>query len=215
MVNHVLPLSQLIASNVVATKEALMLCSSSCVPKKFVLVSTASVGKLGGYAESKALAEVAALEAERRGLNVRILRPGRIGPSFETGCFNDRDLLYRILLACFLEQAAPSDPCAYVSLIPVDKCANAIVSNTGFTSIHVAWSTLCGHFKVLSDHQEWFRRVRNRVESDGVSHPLAQLLGKVKERLPFESSSVGPVVEDEETKNWVEMFLKRIREQNK
>jgi hypothetical protein len=80
----------------------------------------------------------------------------------------------------------------------------------------IGLETLCARLNkwcIVGEYEEWFRHVENRVVSDG-AHPLSQLMGKLKGRLPFESSVVANQrIEDEKTQCWIDLFLTRLQKQ--
>ncbi|CAM9615782.1 unnamed protein product [Chrysoparadoxa australica] len=150
-VNLVKPYSALHASNVLGTQEALRLAVTNGMGtrvKPLHYVSTNGVfhpgimhqaeaadlsgeevwsNLQGGYAQSKWVAEQMCMEAKGRGLPVGLLRPGTMGPSSETGIWNEADFIYLILKACLEVKAAPRDVNWVVDLTPVDYAAAAIV----------------------------------------------------------------------------------------
>jgi amino acid adenylation domain-containing protein/thioester reductase-like protein len=83
-------------------------------------------GLIGGYAQSKWVAEKLVRLAGQRGLPVTIYRPGRIGGHSRTGRGNADDLLFRILQGSLQLGCAP-DLGSQVELSPVDYVSRALV----------------------------------------------------------------------------------------
>lgn len=81
----------------------------------------------GGYEQTKWVAEELVREAGRRGLRVRIFRPGRIAASAVTspGAGNAADFAGRFLVGCLELGAAPELDAAF-DLTPVDHVARAV-----------------------------------------------------------------------------------------
>jgi amino acid adenylation domain-containing protein/thioester reductase-like protein len=83
-------------------------------------------GLVGGYAQSKWVAEKLVRLAGTRGLPVTIYRPGRIGGHSRTGLGNPDDLLFRILQGSLQLGCAP-EMALEVELSPVDYVSRALV----------------------------------------------------------------------------------------
>jgi thioester reductase-like protein len=86
----------------------------------------AVAGLLGGYAQSKWVAEKLVRLAGERGVPVTVYRPGRIGGHSATGLGNADDLLFRILAGSLQLGAAPELEME-VELSPVDYVSRALV----------------------------------------------------------------------------------------
>ncbi|WP_257460231.1 non-ribosomal peptide synthetase [Archangium lipolyticum] len=144
LVNFIYPYESLRAANVLGTREILRLATRTRI-KPLHYVSTVSVLPLGrkdpiredepldgpaslvgGYAQSKWVAEKLVREASRRGLPVTILRPGRVTGDSQTGAWNTDDLVCRTLKGCVRMGMAPSVD-ALLDLTPVDYVSSAIV----------------------------------------------------------------------------------------
>lgn len=117
-VNSILPYSALKDTNVNGTLELLKLCTFG-KPKLFHFVSTAGIlhgissdviedpanenhpfiDKIGGYAQSKWVAERLVIQAASKGLRVSISRPSRISPHSKTAYYNPTDFM--VCLICF------------------------------------------------------------------------------------------------------------------
>jgi amino acid adenylation domain-containing protein/thioester reductase-like protein len=83
-------------------------------------------GLMGGYAQSKWVAEKLVRIGGERGVPVTIYRPGRIGGHSRTGLGNPDDLLFRILQGSLQLGAAPELD-LQVELSPVDYVSSALV----------------------------------------------------------------------------------------
>jgi thioester reductase-like protein len=83
-------------------------------------------GLIGGYGQSKWVAERLVHLAGERGLPVTVYRPGRIGGHSRTGLGNADDLLFRILQGSIQLGCAPELD-ADVELSPVDYVSGALV----------------------------------------------------------------------------------------
>jgi len=85
------------------------------------------VGSLiGGYAQSKWIAEKLVEQARKRGVPVAVYRPHRITGHSKTGVWNADDMVCRLLRCCFEAKAVP-DLEATIEFAPVDFVASAIV----------------------------------------------------------------------------------------
>jgi amino acid adenylation domain-containing protein/thioester reductase-like protein len=147
LVNMVSPYEALKAANVFGTREVLWLACQS-KPKPVHYVSTVSVfdaanrrdgraileqdsldhgGRLvGGYAQSKWVAEKLVVMARDRGLPVAIYRPGRIIGSAATGVWSPDDFLCGLIKACVELGMAP-DLDLPVEVVPVEYVSGAVV----------------------------------------------------------------------------------------
>jgi thioester reductase-like protein len=83
-------------------------------------------GLIGGYAQSKWVAEKLVRLAGDRGVPVTVYRPGRIGGHSQTGLGNADDLLFRILKGSLQLGCAPNLD-SQVELSPVDFVSRALV----------------------------------------------------------------------------------------
>ena len=152
LVNHKYDYGALRAANVGGTTEVLRLARKANAPPAAVhYVSTISVltakngdentvsdskvlGKMGGYAQSKWVAEARVREAARRGaVPCTIHRPGLLGPDTATGAANTNDWLIRFVSGAIMIggyrifQESKSDV-PYLHLCPVDHAASVTVS---------------------------------------------------------------------------------------
>jgi thioester reductase-like protein len=146
LVNMVSPYEALKAANVSGTREVLRLaCQSKTKPVHYI--STVSVfdladrrggvvleqdsldhgGRLvGGYAQSKWVAEKLVVMARDRGLPVAVYRPGRIIGAATTGDWNTDDFLCGLIKAC-VELGLTPDLDMPVEVVPVDYVSAAAV----------------------------------------------------------------------------------------
>ncbi|MGB3532437.1 MAG: thioester reductase domain-containing protein [Microcoleaceae cyanobacterium] len=146
-VHHASPYSLLKQTNVLGTQEILQLaCQSKTKPVHFM--STVSVfnfneysqvkvinemdnleiGEVpnGGYAQSKWVAEKLINIAAKRGLPTSIYRIGPISGDSQTGYFNQKDFLYRLMLGYIQLGSAPQGE-MLLDIIPVDYVSKAVV----------------------------------------------------------------------------------------
>ncbi|ABW31356.1 non-ribosomal peptide synthetase [Acaryochloris marina] len=145
-VHHASPYSLLKASNVLGTEEVLRLaCHTKVKPVHFMSATSvfapADVANpqvireqeditnhapLGGYNQSKWVAEHLVVMAGDRGLPVAIYRLGRISGHSQTGVFNPNDFLYRLIIGCVELGYVPKDAEMLLDMIPVDYASRAI-----------------------------------------------------------------------------------------
>ncbi|HLQ25890.1 MAG TPA: amino acid adenylation domain-containing protein [Acidiferrobacterales bacterium] len=146
-VSFVLPYQALKATNVLGTEEVLRLACHGHA-KSLHYVSSLAVCPLtggpdnvvredddikrvehvlGGYAQSKWVAEGLVTIAQSRGLPVTVYRPGMISGHSRTGVWNANDFMSAILKGCMQLGAAPilSTP---IEMTPVDYVSAAIVA---------------------------------------------------------------------------------------
>ncbi|MGP1375923.1 MAG: non-ribosomal peptide synthetase [Almyronema sp.] len=149
-VNHTAPYSVLKAANVLGTQEILRLaCQSRRKPVHFVsslsilVPEPSSAGApdiqiayeqdalsdripVGGYNQSKWVAEKLIASARDRGLPVSVYRSGRISGHSQTGAFNASDFLYKLIQGCLQLGSAPAGDMS-LDIVPIDYIAQAIV----------------------------------------------------------------------------------------
>ncbi|MFI1018573.1 amino acid adenylation domain-containing protein [Streptomyces sp. NPDC020965] len=127
-VNSYLTTEQLHSSNVVGTRELLALARLS-ERAVFHLVSTMSVahdGTLGGYAESKLLAEELVRAESAKGMYTTISRLPRLSGAVASGCYNPQDIMHHAIEAVLRIGAAPNIEVTE-DWIPVDRAAEDFV----------------------------------------------------------------------------------------
>ncbi|MEL6437843.1 MAG: thioester reductase domain-containing protein [Cyanobacteria bacterium J06621_8] len=147
LVHHTTPYHRLKSTNVLGTQRILQLaCASKTKPVHFI--STISVfnfdrgdntltvkeqdnieqyhAPLGGYAQSKWVAEKLVRIAGDHGLPVTIHRVGPVSGSSKTGAFNQNDFLYRLILGYVKLGSAPEGE-MLLDILPVDFVSQAIV----------------------------------------------------------------------------------------
>jgi thioester reductase-like protein len=146
-----------------------------------------------GYAQSKIVGEALVREAGRRGLTVRIYRPGLISGDSRTGGFNRDDLLSTLIRGCVHMSTAP-DLDWTLDALPVDVVARAIIGLSGepgpvFHFAHprprhwrecVLWMRLYGYPLRLVPYAAWLRQLEAATDSsnaEAMSHPLRPLRG--------------------------------------
>ncbi|MBW4636041.1 MAG: amino acid adenylation domain-containing protein [Iphinoe sp. HA4291-MV1] len=150
LVNFVEPYHKLKAPNVLGTQEVLRLASQIKV-KPVHYISTFSVlssaeptedklfrfrendsldlggSLIGGYEQSKWVAEKLVTIAGSRGLPVCIYRPGRVSGHSQTGICKTDDLISRTIKGCIQLGSAPDLDIIPVDLTPVDYVSQSIV----------------------------------------------------------------------------------------
>jgi thioester reductase-like protein len=206
-VHHTLPYSSLKAANVLGTQEVLRLaCLSKVKPVHFI--STKSVFAetdsqkvqiireqerldpnrlpIGGYAQSKWVAEKLVTIARDRSLPVSIYRIGAIGGHSQTGVFNTNDFLYKFIQGCIQLGSAPVGT-TMLDIMPVDYVARAIVSlskqpaswgefhlvHPQPTSVDVLFDQLCsrGYSIQRLPYDQW-RAMLLKIAESSPDHPL-------------------------------------------
>ena len=213
-VNATYPYSALKATNVLGTQEVLRLaCQEKVKPLHFV--STLSVlahegadrdgvireqddlaqsrNIIGGYAQSKWVAEKLVAIARSRGLPVSIYRPGRITGHSQTGICNENDLMCKMIKISFQLGCVPEMD-TLVDLTPVDYVSKAIVclsrqQDSPGKAFHlfnpcplqwadlVKWLRSYGYSFQQSSYAEWRMALRNSNGSvGGDSSSLMRLL---------------------------------------
>ncbi|QLE41851.1 amino acid adenylation domain-containing protein [Nostoc sp. C052] len=187
LVNHVYPYALLKTANVRGTEEVLRLASQIKI-KPVHFISTVSVfssdeyfklevvqendplehcqGLLGGYTQSKWVAEKIVMIARDRGLPCSIYRLGRITWHSQTGVWNSNDILYRFIKSCIQLKSAP-EMNSMLEITPVDYLAKAL--------IHLSQQpeSLSKAFHLISSHSAPWSQLINSIRSLG--YPLQQL----------------------------------------
>ena len=146
-----------------------------------------------GYAQSKIVGEALVREASRRGLTVRIYRPGLISGDSRTGEFNRDDLLSTLIRGCVQMGAAP-DLDWTLDALPVDVVARAILllSDAPGPVFHLAharprhwrecvlWMWLYGYPLRLIPYAAWLRQLEfatHSTSAEAMAHPLRAMRG--------------------------------------
>lgn len=146
LVHHASPYNSLKPTNVLGTEEILRLACTKKL-KSVHFISTISVFNLdsienvttilekdnleqyqlplGGYSQSKWVAEKLVSIAGDRGLPVKIYRLGPVSGSSQTGVFNPNDFLYRLILGYVHSGSAPEGE-MLLDILPVDYVSGAI-----------------------------------------------------------------------------------------
>lgn len=211
-VHHASPYSLLKASNVWGTQEILRLaCKGKAKPVHFMSASSVFSGEdepgknvinkrdnikdypapLGGYNQSKWVAEQLVTAAQERGLPTCIYRLGRISGHSQTGVFNVNDFLYRLIIGCVQLGKIP-DTEMMVDIIPVDYASQGIVHlsrqrnswGKAFHFVHdrpVSSTLIFDQLRTLGypiqrvPYADWHTQLLQIAESDP-GHPLYPLV---------------------------------------
>jgi thioester reductase-like protein len=220
MVNFVFSYEGHKSSNVAGTKEVIKLASKHRL-KAVHFVSTLSVlhtgtqenGRrfdedvaldqvgvpIGGYAQSKWVAEKLMLEAGRRGIPMAIYRPGPVAGDSVTGTLNTADMMTNLARASMLIGAVPMLD-VVVDIVPVNYVSSTIVTlSLKDHSLGRVYHLSNPHpmpYKLLLDFldeqgislervtfDDWRTRLLNLVEGSGDIHsaPFMPLLEEAKE----------------------------------
>ena len=232
MVNLLRPYADLKASNVGGTHEVLRLASRNR-PKPVHYVSSVAVfpfegGKVrreldpldhgeslvGGYAQSKWVAEQLVAQARSRGLPVCVYRPGTITGHSRTGIFSNDSYMNNMIRGCIELGSAP-DIDAPVDMVPVDYVARAIVAlslrpESPATVFHLTNPRPIS-MSGLIDFMDTFGYTLRRVSYESWRQELLSLGGRFESNalFPFgafiaqraEGSSMGPQYDCEATIN--------------
>ncbi|MDF5727434.1 MAG: non-ribosomal peptide synthase/polyketide synthase, partial [Rhizonema sp. PD38] len=187
LVNNIYPYALFKAANVRGTEEVLRLASQIKI-KPVHFISTISVfssdeyfklevvqendplehsqGLLGGYPQSKWVAEKIVMMARDRGLPCSIYRLGRITWHSQTGVWNSNDIFYRFIKSCIQLKSAP-EMNSMEKITPVDYLAKAL--------IHLSQQpeSLGKAFHLISSNSAPWSQFINCIRSLG--YPLQQL----------------------------------------
>ncbi|MEA5552711.1 amino acid adenylation domain-containing protein [Anabaena cylindrica UHCC 0172] len=212
-VHHASPYSLLKATNVCGTQEVLRLaCQVKAKPVHFMSASSvfAAAGNsgvrvireqdniddqvpLGGYNQSKWVAEKLINQAGSRGLPVYIYRLGRISGHSQTGVFNVNDFLYRLIigsvqLGCIPDQEMMLDiiPIDYASKAIVHLSTQSIAGNQVFHFVHpqpvsakVLFEQLRSHGYSIQEiaYDQWHKQLMDIAENspEHALYPLVSL----------------------------------------
>jgi thioester reductase-like protein len=208
------------SANVAGTKEVLKLASQHRL-KAVHFVSTLSVlhtgtqengnvyyedvaldqvgVPMGGYAQSKWVAEKLMLEAGRRGFPVTIFRPGPVAGDSVRGTWNTADMMTNLARASIVIGAVPMLD-VVVDIVPVDYVSSAIVAlslkDNSLGSVFHLSNPQPMPYQLLLDFldeqgislekvtfDEWRARLLNLAEGMGDAHsaPFMPLLEETKE----------------------------------
>ncbi|MEM8830376.1 MAG: thioester reductase domain-containing protein [Cyanobacteria bacterium P01_G01_bin.19] len=181
LVHHATPYHILEPTNVLGTLSILKLaCLEKIKPVHFI--STISVfnfdrtsnslkvkesysiekyhAPLGGYAQSKWVAERLVKIASDRGLPTTIHRIGPVSGSSKTGVFNQSDFLYRLILGYAKLGSAPSGE-MLLDILPVDFVSQAIVC---ISQQPAAWGKA---FHLIHEHPASSKLLFDRLNAAG------------------------------------------------
>ncbi|QLE54757.1 non-ribosomal peptide synthetase [Nostoc sp. TCL26-01] len=206
-VHHASPYSLLKATNVFGTQEILRLaCQVQAKPVHFMSASSVFAAgvriireqdkvdeqpPIGGYNQSKWVAEKLVTQARDRGLPVAIYRLGRISGHSQTGVFNPHDFLYRLIIGSVQLGSIP-DQEMMLDIIPVDYASKAIAylsqqsasGNQVFHFVHpqpVSANVLFAKLRSLGysiqqvAYEQWHQQLLNIAENSP-EHPLYPLV---------------------------------------
>ncbi|OQK16460.1 hypothetical protein AU255_00700 [Methyloprofundus sedimenti] len=212
LVNFIYPYSTLKPANVIGTQEVLRLaCTEKIKPVHYI--STVSIfkddlnsdsekvveddfpedcsGLIGGYAQSKWVAEKIVRVAGKRGIPVCIFRPAQISGHSQTGVWNTGDFICRMIKAYVDVGYAPTEWTGF-DIAPVDYVSKAIVylsskhesrgqtfhlNNPNSVSNRLIIDVLrAERFKLdLVSMQEWINKIDKEVDGSP-EHPLYPLV---------------------------------------
>lgn len=188
-VHHAYPYTLLKPTNVLGTQEVLRFaCQGQAKPVHFlsatsvfsptqasgvqVIQETDSLADfpapLGGYNQSKWVAEGLMQQAQVRGLPIFTYRLGRIAGDSQTGCFNVNDFLYRLIIGCVQLGSVPIGE-MMLDVLPVDYASKAII----YLSQHPTENRV-------------FHLVHPQPVSSGVLFEQLRSLGYSIQSLPYE-----------------------------
>lgn len=151
-VNLVYPYAALRNANVGGTREILRLAAKSGATLHYISTNGVLVPSvegwsedamvaledvpdklLDGYGQTKWVAEMLVLEAGRRGIPVKIYRPGTISGHSLTGSSNTYDLLNALIVEAVQSGVVPSIESWFAEMTPVDFVSDAIITLAGHT----------------------------------------------------------------------------------
>jgi NADP-dependent 3-hydroxy acid dehydrogenase YdfG len=173
-VNLVYPYAALRTANVGGTREILRLASVSgatlhhistngvLVPSvegwsedAMVEIDDVPEKLLDGYGQTKWVAEMLVCEASRRGMPVKIYRPGTISGHSSTGSTNTYDLLNALIVESLQLGCAPSIEQWFAEMTPVDFVTDAIITLADHTEstqlIYCLWNEKRGNGKIRDE----------------------------------------------------------------
>jgi amino acid adenylation domain-containing protein/thioester reductase-like protein len=187
LVNNIYPYALFKAANVRGTEEVLRLASQIKI-KPVHFISTASVftsdeyfklgvvlendplehsqGLVGGYTQSKWVAEKIVMIARDRGLPCSIYRLGRVTWHSQTGVWNSNDIFYRFIKSCIQLKSAP-EMNSMEKITPVDYLAKALIN------LSQQPKSLGKAFHLISSHSAPWSQFIKCIRSMG--YPLQQL----------------------------------------
>lgn len=214
LVHHATPYDKLKNTNVLGTQEILRFaCYKKTKPVHFI--STISVfnlnnastvnlikeqdsieqyqAPLGGYSQSKWVAEKLVTIANQRDLPTTIHRLGPISGSSDTGAFNSNDFLYRLIIGYVHLRSAPEGT-MLLDILPVDYVSKAVVYltqdpnnwNKAYHYIHpqpassdILFDRLekAGYAIARIPYQQWYTKLVNIAKNsqDHILYPLVSL----------------------------------------
>ncbi|HEX6362155.1 MAG TPA: SDR family oxidoreductase, partial [Albitalea sp.] len=161
---------------------------------------------MGGYEQSKWVAEQLVVAAAARGLPVAIYRPSRIVGHSRTGRINTDDLFCRLIQGIARFGKAPRDV-GFDNILPVDLAARLVVEASLHREVHghavhvvnPQWNPLDavvdaieaeGHAVERLPYGDWLEQLAAHVRRDP-GHPLAMLLPVLRKLDPVADPTVG------------------------
>jgi thioester reductase-like protein len=185
IVNFAYPLESLRGANILGTEEMFRLAASTRV-KPVHFISTVNVFSsthvisdrriredhplrelptvLGGYAQSRWIAEGIAQLARERGIPVSIYRPSIIGGHARTGISNEADAVCRLFKGCIQLGCAPNLTVP-VNIVTADFAAEAT------TALALEASNLGGTFHLVNHHASPFGELMDGLRAYGYELP--------------------------------------------
>jgi len=220
--SYALPYKRLKAVNVLGTVEVLRLaCRQRIKPVHFIsslavypghdgpqdfaeVALTDADGVVGGYRQSKWVADKLTTLAGARGLPVCVYRPGLITGAQDTGACSDDTFLNASIKGC-IQIGMALDFNVRLEMVPVDFCAKAVAhialgggwhgtqfnlpaANTVYWEQLVEMMAVCGYPLQRVPYQTWYRTLAAAVER-GEDNALAKFLPLFGEEIP--SADVG------------------------
>jgi thioester reductase-like protein len=161
---------------------------------------------VGGYEQSKWVAERLVGLASERGLPVATYRPSRIVGHSRTGRMNTDDLFSRLIKGIAVQGEAPRD-LGFDNILPVDLASRLIVACSLNPMVHghavhvvnPQWNSLDavvdaieaqGHPVERMAYEPWLERLAAHAKRDP-GHPLASLIPVLRKLNPAADPTVG------------------------
>lgn len=160
---------------------------------------TDPAGVIGGYQQSKWVADRLVTQAHARGIPTIVYRPGQLCGAQSNGACSTDTFLNAAIKGC-IQLGAALDFDVTVEMVPVDHCAAAVahIALTGRlhgSQFHLkgarsqAWREIsdlieqCGYPLAPTPYAQWFRRLRTEVEAGG-NNELAKYLALFGDEAP-------------------------------
>eukprot|EP01133_Synstelium_polycarpum_P007334 gene7334-8540_t len=188
VVNMVLPYPNMSPHNVGGTQEVIRLAvaSSRILPIAFIstigtysvrdkvitesdIPTTAFLDHMGGYNQSKLVAEALIREASARGIPAMLFRPGTIFAHTTSGVDNEHDFV-RLVMRGIIELGAypdvQSDVGGVFNLSPVDWVSNSIVSLALTTKFWTSEAKAIPTFHMVNQNYTTLERICSTINKD-------------------------------------------------